>query len=218
MEFGAADCVAAGVASGAAARVPWVPEEIMPEIICNVALKEWAATGLALAQGRQILLLRKGGLLDEDGSFSLEHGGFWLLPTWLHQERSLVKPAHQDLFESARPIEGESVQFPLIRHFASVQAVWHLTERDEAKLRAAPHIYAQSYLDLRFNYQGHKPLLCAALRVWELDVPLRYAMRPEDMGCRSWIEMETPLQGRAHPCLDDADFGEALDELNDLFR
>lgn len=190
----------------------------MPEIICDVALKEWAVTGEALARGRQIILLRKGGLLDEDGSFSLEHGQFWLLPTWLHQEKSLVKAEHQDLFAFARPIEKETVRNPLIRHFASVQAVWQLGERDEAALRAAPHIYAPSYLDLRFSYQPDKPLLCAALRVWELDWPLRYAMRPGDMGCRSWISMENPLAGAAHPVMDDDDFGARLDGLSELFR
>lgn len=197
---------------------PIAPQEIMPEIICNVALKEWAVTGEALARGRQLILGRKGGLLDEDGSFSLEHGAFWLLPTWLHQERALVKPQHRDLFDLARPSEGESVQNPLIRHFARVEAVWQIEERDEALLRAAPHIYAGSYLDLRFNYQSEKPLLVAALRVFALETPLRYAMRPQDMGCRSWVEMETPLVGEAHPVLRNDEFNEKLDELSALFR
>ncbi|PQV65364.1 hypothetical protein B1R32_101104 [Abditibacterium utsteinense] len=190
----------------------------MPEIICNIALKEWAVTGEALGQGRQIILLRKGGLLDEDGSFCLEHGQFFLLPTWLHQEKSLVKPQHQDLFDVSQKMKGESVQAPYLRHFARVEATWHLEERDEALLKIAPHIYAQSYLDLRFNYQSDKPLLCAALRVWELESPLPYAMRPQDMGCRSWIEMETPLECAAHPVLDDASFAQSLDELSELFR
>ena len=190
----------------------------MPEITCNVALKEWAVTGEALGRGRQIILLRKGGLLDEDGSFSLEHGQFFLLPTWLHQEKSLVKLEHQDLFDFARKTDGESVQKPLLRHFASVAAIWRLREEDEALLKIAPHIYSQNYLDLRFNYQSDKPLLCAALRVWELESPWPYAMRPQDMGCRSWIEMESPQQCAAHPCLDDASFAESLDELSELFR
>ncbi len=190
----------------------------MPEIICNVALKEWAVTGEALARGRQILLLRKGGLLDEDGGFTLEHGQFWLLPTWLHQEKSLVKAQHRDLFDWARPGEGETVRNPKIRHFASVRAVWRLGEGDHAALRAAPHIYAPSYLDLRLGYQPDKPLLCAALRVFELESPLEYAMRPEDMGCRSWIAMQNPLEGAAHPVTDDAEFGESLDELSEIFR
>ncbi len=190
----------------------------MAKITCNVALKEWAVTGEALARGRQIVLLRKGGLLDEDGSFSLEHGQFWLLPTWLHQEKSLVKAEQRDLFDLAQPTAGETVREPLIRYFARAEAVWRLEERDEAKLRAAPHIYGQSYLDLRFNYQAGKPLLCAALRVWELESPLRYTMRPQDMGCRSWVEMASPLEGAAHPVLDDAEFGAALDELGEIFR
>ncbi|HEX8464312.1 MAG TPA: DUF1802 family protein, partial [Abditibacterium sp.] len=82
----------------------------MADIICNVALKEWAITCEALAQGRQLVLLRKGGLLDEDGSFSLEHGQFFLLPTYLHQEEALVKPEHRDLFAAAQKLPGESLQ------------------------------------------------------------------------------------------------------------
>ncbi len=190
----------------------------MTDISCNIALKEWAVTGEALGQGRQIILLRKGGLLDEDGSFCLEHGQFFLLPTWLHQEKSLVKPAHRDLFDFSQKMRGESVQTPVLRYFASVAATWQLRESDEALLKVAPHIYAPSYLDLRFNYQSDKPLLCAALRVWELESPIPYAMRPQDMGCRSWIAMETPLQSAATPVLSDADFAESLNELSELFR
>ena len=45
------------------------------------AYKEWAAICLALAQGKQSLLLRKGGIAEPDGDFQLEQTDFWLLPT-----------------------------------------------------------------------------------------------------------------------------------------
>ena len=191
----------------------------MPKtIVCNAILKEWAITCAALSQGRQIILLRKGGLLDEDGSFSLEHGQFFLLPTYLHQEMALVKPAHRDLFDIARPEADESARVAILRHFARVEAIWQLDLRDEKLLKLAPHIWSDQYLDLRFGYQSDKPLGCVALRLYELDAPLRYELAPADRGCRSWIETPKPLESGATPALDDASFGEALDELSELFR
>ncbi|HEX9997132.1 MAG TPA: DUF1802 family protein [Abditibacterium sp.] len=191
----------------------------MPETItCNAILKEWAITCAALAQGRQIILLRKGGLLDEDGSFSLEHGQFLLLPTYLHQETALVKPEHQDLFDFARPEVDESARTAYLRHFARVEALWQLGPRDSALLQIAPHIWSNAYLDLRFGYQSDKPLFCAALRVYELETPLRYELAATERGCRSWIDTSAPLESGVTPVQDDVSFGEALDELSELFR
>ncbi|RYG68217.1 DUF1802 family protein [bacterium] len=191
----------------------------MPEtVICNIALKEWAITCEALAQGRQVILLRKGGLLDEDGTFSLEHGQFFLLPTYLHQEEGLVKPEHRDLFRSARKMEDESLRVGYLRHFARVEAVWQLTPDDEENIKAAPHIWSDNYLDVRFGYKSEKPLLCAALRIWELDQPVRYELADADMGCRSWITMSEPVEGGITVALSDEQILESVDELSEIFR
>ncbi|MFW6125399.1 MAG: DUF1802 family protein, partial [Pirellulales bacterium] len=52
---------------------------------CRIALKEWAAVCRALEEGRQTLLLRKGGIHEEGGRFELAHHQFWLFPTYEHQ-------------------------------------------------------------------------------------------------------------------------------------
>lgn len=179
----------------------------------SAGLKEWAITGEALAQGRQIVLLRKGGLLDEDGAFTLDHEAFFLLPSWFHAERGLVKEAHLNLWDQAPREADEGPKVAYIRHFAQVVRVWQLFEDAEAALQQVQHIWSQSYLDLRFTYQAEKPLLCAALRVWELEKPIRYEMRPQDMGCRSWVEWDKPLQAAAQPVLSDEEFVKQLRSL-----
>lgn len=177
------------------------------------ALKEWAISAESLAQGRQILLLRKGGLHDEDGVFHLEHDSFYLLPTWFHQERGLVKAGHQDLWEQAPRESDEGPKLAYLRHFAQVQEVWQLHENAEESLKNSAHIYSASYLDLRFSYQQGKPLLCAALRLWTLETPLRYELRPQDLGCKSWVEWDEPLTLSATPALSDDEFARKLQEL-----
>jgi len=175
-------------------------------VFSNAILKEWAITCEALAQGRQIVLLRKGGLLDEDGAFTLEHNPFFLLPTWLHQEKGLVKPQHHDLWEQTQKLPDETVKNAYLRHFATVEKVWQLREDAEVALKQVAHIWSQNYLDLRFTYNPDKPLLCAAVRVWQLESPIRYDLRKGDMGCRSWIEAAETIQSKAIPVLDDAHF------------
>ena len=60
-----------------------------------VAFKEWAVTVRALAEGEQLLTLRKGGIREENRHFEIEHDRFFLYPTFDHQRNDLVKEAHQ---------------------------------------------------------------------------------------------------------------------------
>ena len=54
---------------------------------CRVAFKEWAGVCDALIEGRQTVIIRKGGISETagPGEFDLEHPEFWLYPTWVHQ-------------------------------------------------------------------------------------------------------------------------------------
>src|SRR5437660_10113016 len=73
--------------------MPW-PQSL------NVALKEWAVVCRALEQGRQILLLRKGGIYESAGEFEIEHRQFLLFPTYLHQNLKMLKPDAQQGFDA----------------------------------------------------------------------------------------------------------------------
>ena len=57
----------------------------------RVALKEWAVVCAALGSGRQIILLRKGGIYESAGEFEIEHRQFLLFPTYLHQNAGMLK-------------------------------------------------------------------------------------------------------------------------------
>jgi len=66
----------------------------------KIALKEWAVVCRALERGRQILLLRKGGIYEAAGEFELEHRRFLLFPTYLHQKIEMLKTGERDGFEA----------------------------------------------------------------------------------------------------------------------
>ena len=73
----------------------------------SIGLKEWAAVSKALATGRQVVLLRKGGIHEAAGEFEVDHRQFLLFPTYLHQNLAMLKPADREGFESsgAEPAE-----------------------------------------------------------------------------------------------------------------
>ena len=57
----------------------------------SFALKEWATACLLLKEGRQIMIIRKGGIDKEDKNFTSElsvDSEFLLFPTYEHQNES----------------------------------------------------------------------------------------------------------------------------------
>ena len=65
------------------------------------AFKEWAVICEALGEGRQVLILRKGGIAEARGEFTIEHRRFWLFPTYVHQQSSGIKPEAVPLLNGA---------------------------------------------------------------------------------------------------------------------
>ncbi|WP_155726047.1 DUF1802 family protein, partial [Mycobacterium avium] len=65
----------------------------------TLALKEWSAAVHALLDGRQRVLLRKGGIGEK--RFELAAGEFLLFPTVAHSHAQRVRPEHQDLLAPA---------------------------------------------------------------------------------------------------------------------
>src|ERR1700677_156754 len=69
-----------------------------------IAFKEWAVTVRALAEGEQLITLRKGGIREPGKPFRLAHERFFLYPTFDHKPGDLVRESHQPELRSSRPI------------------------------------------------------------------------------------------------------------------
>ena len=93
-------------------------------------LKEWATVVKALEQGKQTVILRKGGILETASGFNIESKKFFLFPTWEHQETKHVKPEFHNFLNQVlnkKPDEG----FNRITSFAEV-----LDEKPEEDIEA----------------------------------------------------------------------------------
>ena len=128
----------------------------MQPAIATTALKEWAVTVEALGQGRQIILMRKGGIREEARRFEVAHPHFLLYPTYEHQSPEQLKeearPKLDALLSSPRP--EESVTFA---HWARLHEVVELTEEEPLQALLPHHIWAEDYAQKRLRWRPHSP-------------------------------------------------------------
>jgi hypothetical protein len=181
----------------------------------KVGLKEWDVVCRALESGRQILLLRKGGIHDVEGVFQLEEQNFLLFPTFLHQKAEMLKPGEQEQLV-AHAAEPERVT---ISAAGSVTEIVRVNRREQIDAIDDAHIWSKAQIDMRFNYKPHNPLYLMFVRTYRLPQAIEIANTVAYAGCKSWVplEREIPTAG-ATPVLSDTSYETArravLDRVN----
>jgi hypothetical protein len=181
------------------------------------ALKEWAAVCLALAEGRQALLLRKGGIADSTEGFRLEHTGFWLYPTYTHQQVAGIRDDARPLLEQAesgRPPAG-AVR---VSHFALVVGAYQLHDMVGVLRLRDLHVWTDETVHARFAYR-QPGLLALAVRVYRSREVQELPELGAYAGCKSWVELERalPTEG-ATAVLGELEFSELMRKIDRLLN
>jgi hypothetical protein len=181
-----------------------------------VALKEWDVICEALGSGRQVIVIRKGGIAEGKDGLRFEHEEFALLPTFFHQQSERVVP-EADFAARQAGAEGERESVE-IRHAATL--VWHKVVTDRAVLSKLQsfHILAPSEVESRFGQKPGPGVQVALLRVYRLEPPQRVAWQKSFGGCRSWAEIDERLLEACSrvSVLSDERFAELERELRDI--
>src|SRR3954453_4204985 len=68
-------------------------------ISAAAALKEWAIVCKAIEDGKQVLLFRKGGIMEYRNGFELKHKVFFLFPTFEHQSIDSIQNEYREELE-----------------------------------------------------------------------------------------------------------------------
>jgi hypothetical protein len=166
----------------------------------QVALKEWAVVCRALAEGRQAVLLRKGGIYEAAGEFEVEHRQFLLFPTYLHQNVNMLKPAAHAALEP-RTAEPEHVT---IAAAGVVTDIIELESRGQVDAIDDEHVWAPPLIDMRFSYRPENPLYLLLVRAYRLPQPATLKNTPAYAGCKSWVPLDEPVElGDVTRVLDD---------------
>lgn len=158
-------------------------------MILSIALKEWDFLITALLEGRQAILLRKGGILESENQFTLEHPRFLLYPTFIHQDPRMLKPQLRQTLPSQR---AEPDAIP-IRGYAQVARIFEVPSRPKLESLDDLHIWDAPMLDMRFNYRPEKPLYLVVVEAFALAAPVMVPNTMEYAGCKSWVPLKEEI-------------------------
>ena len=180
----------------------------------NVALKEWDLVIAALLAGRQVVLLRKGGILESENQFVLEHPRFVFFPTFVHQDPRMVKPAHRAGLRQERA-EPEVVT---LAGYGEAARVFEVPSRAALERLDDLHVWDAPLLDMRFAYRPEKPLYLVVVRAYSLPRPVTVANTLEYAGCKSWVPMAEEIdESGSVAAVADAEFARLIERIERAF-
>ncbi|MFQ5920937.1 MAG: DUF1802 family protein [Nitrososphaerales archaeon] len=176
------------------------------------ALKEWAVVVRALEEGKQCVLFRKGGILDP--GFSVESPEFLLFPTFEHQGGDYLKDDYKTRYDEL--LAGKPQENVTITSAAKVVAARETGEKQTLYKLSKYHIYDNSFIDYRMEWNKDQPMNVLLVRTYELAAPLTIKMLPEYSGCRSWIRIRSTDANLGKPVIEDKEFNGLKSEIEVL--
>lgn len=181
-----------------------------------VALKEWAVAVQALEEGKQVIILRKGGIAEETADFELESESFYFFPTYEHQKKALVKEAYHSDVDRTMEIWQAERQEVTISCYAEAVVSFQVTDQEELDRLRHLHIWTDTFATERLHWKRQKPLHVIVLRAYKLQPVKAIPILADYAGCKSWIFLETPLmltESDKQSVLSDEQFEARLNEV-----
>lgn len=177
------------------------------------SLKEWATVVKALEDGKQTVILRKGGILETASGFIINSKKFILFPTYEHQETVHLKKEFQsylDIIKKEKPQDGINK----ITSYAEVLDQKDVLEQEKIDALAPFHIWSEEYIKARKNWMPEKPLKAVFLRIFkvpEFEIPIK----SEYQGCKSWIDINAQIQS-GESVLSDSEIQNRLQKFKEI--
>ena len=180
-----------------------------------VGLKESDSVGRALMQGRQIVMLRKGGVYESGGELEIEFRRFFIFPTFVRQDQAILKLEAQDLFVYAA---SEPRMIP-ISAYADVTDVIRLETSEQVAAIEPYHVWAPGYVENRLDSRTDYPLYLLIVRVYRLPQPVMIPNHDSYTAGNGWVGMRQTINvAGATAVLDDATQQKSRDEIVRLIR
>jgi hypothetical protein len=198
-----------------------------------LALKEWSIVCSALEEGKQSILLRKGGILEYRKGFEISQKIFLLYPTLEHQSKEYLQPNYLQEFELLlKRNDSDIVQDKsnTIRILAKIEAMQEFHDDTILAKLEKYHIWNEKYINMRMSYNPKKPMSALLLRVYKLPESISITVNPEWAGCKSWIDIDLTKKGgysydtiyelsnQCEPVIKEDDFQKIYDDFMEIWN
>ena len=181
----------------------------------QLACKEWASVCAALASGRQSILLRKGGIAEPTGDFQVQSNWFWLYPTYVHQQQNQLRET--EWLEKCEIFKAQPKKIRFF-HLAEVVETYHLMNLDILEKLEPFHVLSKECISSRFAYRN-PGLTLMLVKTHEISKPVEIDETPFYLGCKSWVNLESPLDASAiFPVLSSDKFSAELKKIRALIK
>lgn len=162
----------------------------------------------AAEDGKQVLLFRKGGIMEYRNGFELKNKNFFLFPTFEHQSMESIREEYKKELESltnqhivkddeqkdsSSTVPNDSRISPnttTINSFVEISCFNEINDINKLEKLEKFHIWNLDYVKMRFNYNPKKPLFLMLLRTYRLRDVIKIHNKPEWSGCKSWIQID----------------------------
>lgn len=198
-----------------------------------LALKEWSIICKALEEGKQTILLRKGGILEYKKGFEISQKLFLLYPTLEHQAAEYLQSNYLQEYELLLKRNSSEIvedKVNTIRIIARIEAMQEFHDHELLSKLEKYHIWNEKYVNMRMNYNPKKPMNALLLRIYKLSQPISIDVNPEWAGCKSWIDIEfsskygnqygsiNELLNQSMPVIKDKDFQLIHDNFMEIWN
>ena len=199
-----------------------------------IAFKEWAVTVRALAEGEQLLTIRKGvaptGRPTRSGSLT---SGSSCTPrsttrpaTWCASptSRSCARALEEGVWSDGEPplhsfVSGTPLQQPdRVRIRAWAEVTDHFTIVDPRCVDALSpfYVWTPDYAERRLGWRGRQPLHVLLLRTYRIPRPVTVKVKDDYTGPNAWVQLQRELPFEGTPVLSDAEFERASEEIRSI--
>jgi hypothetical protein len=168
-----------------------------------LALKEWGAVAHALLDGRQTLLLRKGGIHERAFTVEGAGAGILLFPTVAHSHAERVRPEHADLLPLGAADVGDAAL--TVRCGVQIMATIDVARPQRLPDVADLHIWTDASIQAeRVEFRPRHALQALVVRAVALTEPITLERSEAYGGCRSWVDLPIGWDGAGRVVHDDA--------------
>lgn len=180
------------------------------------ALKEWAVVCRALEEGRQSVLLRKGGIIEETRDFALIERRFLLYPTYEHQDETSVQPSYRVAFRESVDEEPPD-EIVRITSWAEVTDLFLTNDLDRLLDLSDMYAWSHAYIRMRMAYKPRKPMNVVVVRAWKLARPVDVPVLEHFAGCKSWVPLDEVVStSGSSPVLTDDEHATRVARVTDV--